>query len=190
MRLPPVCPACLLDYLIGQEQQGGGHGDSQRLGGREVDDQFEFGRLLHRQVGGLGTLQEAIHIVGRALPLVRLARPIAEEAASLHKLPCLIYGRQMAYGRECCEPSDVLKEHRVSQDKECVRVRTGHHREGAVKRLGTARLHGVQLDAQRLGRHVCHPHLEGVDEIVGIPEDGHPGDGGEHVLEETFAVSR
>ena len=25
MRLPPVSPACLLDHLIGQEQQGGGY---------------------------------------------------------------------------------------------------------------------------------------------------------------------
>jgi hypothetical protein len=42
----------------------------------------------------------------------------------------------------------------------------------------------VQLDSQRLGRHVRRPHLEGVDWIGGIPEDGHSGDGGEHFLEE------
>ena len=36
-------------------------------------------------------------------------------------------------------------------------VRPGYGREGAVKRVGTARLHAVQLDAQPLGRHVRHP---------------------------------
>jgi hypothetical protein len=63
-------------------------------------------------------------------------------------------------------------------------VRTGHGREGAVKRVGTARLHEVHLDTQLLGRHVRRPHLEGAGWIGGIPEDGHAGDGGEHVLEE------
>jgi hypothetical protein len=54
----------------------------------------------------------------------------------------------------------------------------------AVKRLGTACLLEVQLDAQRLGRHVRLPHHEGVAWIGRIPEDAHPGDGGEHVLKE------
>jgi hypothetical protein len=78
----------------------------------------------------------------------------------------------------------VLKEHGVRHDEERARVRTGHRREGAVERVGTARLHAVQLDAQRLGRHVRLLHQEGGDGIGGIPEDGHAGDGGEHVLEE------
>ena len=63
-------------------------------------------------------------------------------------------------------------------------MRTGQGREGVVKRVGTARLHEVQLDAQRLGRHVRLRHREGVDWIGGIPEDGHTGDAGEYVLEE------
>ena len=38
VRLPPVCPTCLLDHLIGQEEQGGGHRYPKRLGGLEIDD--------------------------------------------------------------------------------------------------------------------------------------------------------
>ena len=60
----------------------------------------------------------------------------------------------------------------------------GHRREGAVKRVGTARLDEVQLDAQPLGRHLRPRHREGGGGIGGIPEDGHAGDGGEHGLEE------
>ena len=36
--------------------------EAERLGGLEVDDQFEFGRLHHRQVGGLRALEDAVDI--------------------------------------------------------------------------------------------------------------------------------
>ena len=35
---------------------------AERLGGLQVDHQLEFGRLLDRQVGGLGALAESCHI--------------------------------------------------------------------------------------------------------------------------------
>jgi hypothetical protein len=75
-------------------------------------------------------------------------------------------------------------EYAVPDDEERVRVCTGHGREGAVKRLGTARLHALELDAQRLGRSFRLPHIEGVSGMRGIPEEGHAGEGGEQVLEE------
>src|SRR5215471_9510097 len=34
--LLPVCPACLLDYLICQQEQGWGHRDPERLRGLEI----------------------------------------------------------------------------------------------------------------------------------------------------------
>ena len=49
----PVCPSRLLDHLIGQEEQGGGHCDPQRLGGLEVNDQLERRRLLNGKIARL-----------------------------------------------------------------------------------------------------------------------------------------
>src|SRR5262245_48871534 len=176
--------AASADDLGGLEEEGWRNGEAERLSSLEVNDEVERRRLLYWQVGGLGTLQDLVDIDGGAAADVGRVWPIGHEAAGLHKRPDVVHGRQAARGRECGEPAAVLEDHGVPQDEERTHVRTGHGREGAGKRLGTARLHGVQLDAQPLGRHVRRPHVDGVDWIGGIPEDGHAGDHGEDFLEE------
>src|SRR5262249_17843702 len=42
-----------LDHLVGEQLDRVGHLDAKRLGGLHVDDQFEFGRHQHRQLGWL-----------------------------------------------------------------------------------------------------------------------------------------
>ncbi len=44
------------DHLVGLGEQRGRHGEAKRLGGLAVDDQFELGRLLDGEVGGLSAL--------------------------------------------------------------------------------------------------------------------------------------
>src|SRR6266480_6349691 len=64
--LPPagshqLCLAHLFNYLVRAHQHHRRHVEAERLGGLEVDHQLEFGRLLHRQIGRLGTLQYLMH---------------------------------------------------------------------------------------------------------------------------------
>ena len=54
------------DHLVRLEQQRRRDGETEGMGGLEVDDQLELRGLLHRQVAWLGAFQDAIHIVGRA----------------------------------------------------------------------------------------------------------------------------
>ena len=50
------------------------NGEAERPGGLEVDDQFELGRLLDRQVGGLRALENAADIdAGLTIRVARLA---------------------------------------------------------------------------------------------------------------------
>src|ERR1700752_3857401 len=49
-----------LDDLLGPGQDGGWQGESQSSRGLEVDDELELRRLLDRQVGRTGALENAI----------------------------------------------------------------------------------------------------------------------------------
>jgi len=50
--------AALLDDLVGAGEDRWRHGEAERLGGLQVHDQLEPCRLLDRQVGGLGSVQD------------------------------------------------------------------------------------------------------------------------------------
>ena len=52
-----------------------GNCQAERLGGLEIDDQLELGRLLDRQVGRLRPSQNLVDIVGGAPEQVRVFAP-------------------------------------------------------------------------------------------------------------------
>ena len=59
----------------------GGIVEAERLGGRQVDDQIELGRLLDREVGRLRPAQNLVDIVGGAPEQVREVRSIGHQAS-------------------------------------------------------------------------------------------------------------
>jgi hypothetical protein len=72
----------LFDRLVGA---GRWHVEPDRLGGIEIDDQFELGRLLNRKIAGLCAARDLVDIGGRASPQVgatdAIGRETTQEAA-------------------------------------------------------------------------------------------------------------
>ena len=57
------------------------HVEAERLGGLEVDHQLVLGRRLHRQVGRLLALEDAIDVAGARAILIDPIGPIGDQAA-------------------------------------------------------------------------------------------------------------
>jgi hypothetical protein len=55
----------LFDHLVGDSQQRRRHGQPERIRRFQIEDQLEFRRLLHRQFGRIGALENAVDIVRR-----------------------------------------------------------------------------------------------------------------------------
>jgi hypothetical protein len=79
----------LLDHFVGAAEHSLRNSNTERLGGREVDDQLVLGRRLHGEVGGLLSFENAIDIGSRAPVPVDGIRPVGGETlqrSSRHRL--------------------------------------------------------------------------------------------------------
>ena len=77
----------LLDHLVGAHQNGGWNLDAHRLGGFQVDDQFEMGRLLDRQIARLRALENLGNIDGQPAIHYREVWPVRQQATVASECP-------------------------------------------------------------------------------------------------------
>jgi len=72
----------------------GGHFEAERLGGLEVDHQFELGRLYDRKVGGLLAFENPAGVNTDQTVRIHKASSIADEAANRGGIAKLVDSRE------------------------------------------------------------------------------------------------
>src|SRR5215471_967536 len=73
--------AVSLDRLVGAGDQCRRHFKAECPGRLQVDNEFVLGRRLHREVGGLLALEDAVDVLSSAAVLVDKIRPVGDQAA-------------------------------------------------------------------------------------------------------------
>src|SRR5450631_2358803 len=76
-----------LNHFVGAQQYRLRNREAERLRCLEVDDKVELGRLLDRQVGRIGALENLVHIASGATEKVSKVRSIGHQAPEFHLLP-------------------------------------------------------------------------------------------------------
>src|SRR5258708_29459686 len=84
--------SALFDHFVSQQLHRYRYIDAERLGGLHVDDQLEPGGLLDGEVGGLGALEDLVHVHRAAPKQVVDVGAIGDETAHLDKLAALGHG--------------------------------------------------------------------------------------------------
>src|SRR5215510_15739348 len=82
------------DYLVGAGEQRWWDSEPKRLRRLDVDDERELRRVLHRQVGGVGAIEDAINVRGCLAHLVSAVGSIRNQSALTSKNGIFINCRQ------------------------------------------------------------------------------------------------
>jgi hypothetical protein len=112
--------ADLFDHLVGQHEEVVWHFDPERPGGFEINNELKFGRLLHRDVAGLGPAQNLIDQLGGTPKQAWIAWPIAEQKARWGTAAGAEHRRQSSAQSQRIDTSTVRSDQCIDGDIEDV----------------------------------------------------------------------
>src|SRR6266700_5927625 len=131
------------ENLIGAREQGGRHREAESIRGLQVDDEFERDGLFHREIRGLGALEDLIDVPSGAPKLVSNVRPIRHQAADLRILPVPVHGGQPVPRRQKDDLASGREKNGILSYQERVGALTEHRGERTLEFVAPADFYGL-----------------------------------------------
>jgi hypothetical protein len=101
-----------LDHLVGAGEKRRWNIETERLGGRQIDNELKVGRLLDWNVGWLSAAQNLVDEVGSARELLRKVWSIGHQTARFNVLPMAVHRRQSGAHRQNVDANPVRVQYR------------------------------------------------------------------------------
>src|SRR5262249_5157660 len=120
---------------VGAKNERFRKGQPERARGLEIDDEIEPGRLLYREVARIRRAENLADIGARATIHRGSARPVGEEAASVHELTGAINRRQPSPAGEVDDRLRIDQSQRTSRHDDRLGPPGGRSREQASERF-------------------------------------------------------
>src|SRR5499433_2805535 len=120
----------LLDHLVSNGEQSWGDREAKLLRSSTVDDQLESCRLHHRNIGGLGALEDEACVDPSLTIGFRDAGAIAHQSTAGHEFTPLVDRWKRVpcgEGKHLCA---AVVEHRISGNEQCIHALRGETLEG------------------------------------------------------------
>jgi hypothetical protein len=186
MRVDTGNPEETGNQVVGGREERFRHLDAERLGGREVDHQFELGRLHDRQVGGLGALEDVAGIDARLTKTVGDVGSVTYQPTCCDVITLRIGRRNPVVRRQGGQLHAAAGEESVASDEEGIGTLA---REGGKGRIDLADRRGVEdMDLQPEGTgnflHASQCSL-GVCRIGRIDQHGNTNSLGHQLMQES-----
>jgi hypothetical protein len=147
--------ALLFDHLIGPQQERFRYRQAERLGGRQIDNEIELGRLLDRNVGWLRTAQNFVDKVRSTSEQIGDIWSIGHKTTRYRVFPQAMHRWQSPSKGQAVDASPVGAHERVSTDIKCISAAI-ERLEGGCDVLGSPDFECDDIECRSLGtREIC-----------------------------------